>query len=83
MDSVHSNLTKKFKLTALQWSALIILPLFVFALVIKVLERQETEETIEKIVSTQDSQQKKYMIQRVSQPVIHEVERIGNNDSAK
>ncbi|WP_375560053.1 hypothetical protein ACE193_20395 [Bernardetia sp. OM2101] len=83
MDSAHSNLKKKFKFTALQWSALVILPLFIFALVIKVQERQESENTVDKVVNTQNSQTESYMIQTVSQPVVHDSERSKNSDSAK
>jgi uncharacterized membrane protein len=79
----QSNLKRKLRLTALQWSALVILPLFVFALVVKVQERQDGENSMNEIVSTQDSQQKNYMIQTISQPVIHDSEKIESSDSAK
>lgn len=74
-----SNLKTKYRLTALQLLALIILPLFVFALVVKVQERQESESSTDKIVSTQDFQQQNYMIKAVS----HDSESSGNSDSAK
>lgn len=77
----QSNLKKKFKLTALQLSALVILPLFIFALVVKVQERQENESSANKMVSTQNSQQQNYMIQATSQPVNHDSKVI--EDSAK
>lgn len=83
MNNFFSQLKKKFKLTALQLTALFILPLFVFALVVKVQEKQESESSSNEIVSTQDSQPKNYMIQTVSQPVIHDSENIENSDSAK
>ncbi len=81
--STYSTLKRKFKLTALQMTAIFILPMFVFALIAKVKERKENELSVEKIVSTQNTQQKNYMIQTVSQPVTHHSETIENSDSAK
>ncbi|WP_338764438.1 hypothetical protein WAF17_21850 [Bernardetia sp. ABR2-2B] len=78
----HSSSKRKFKLTTLQWSALIILPLFVFALFMKIQERQEAENYSE-LFSTEDNHKENYMIQTVSQPVIHNPEEIENSDSAK
>jgi uncharacterized membrane protein len=83
MNSINSNLKNKFRLTALQWSALVILPLFIFALVVKVQERQEIESSRDKIVSTQNSQQENYMLQSASRPIIHDSRHVGNSDSAK
>jgi hypothetical protein len=74
-----SNFKTKSRLTALQLLALVILPLFVFALVVKVQERQETESSADKIVSTQDFQQKNYMIKAVT----HDSESAGNSHSAE
>lgn len=82
-QSSYSTLKKKFKLTALQLTAIFILPMFIFALIAKVKERKENEHSVEKIVSTQNTQQKDYMIQTVSQPVTHHSETIGSSDSAK
>ncbi|AFM05445.1 hypothetical protein Fleli_3105 [Bernardetia litoralis DSM 6794] len=78
-----STLKKRFKLTALQLTALFILPLFVFALVVKVQEKQESKSSSNEIVSTQDSQQKNYMIQNVSKPIIHDSKNIATSDSAR
>ena len=79
----HSNIKRKFKLTALQWSALVILPLFIFALFMKIQERQEAEDSSDKLIHTKNSEPKNYMIQTVSQPVSHTPESIGSSDSPK
>jgi len=81
--SNYSHLKRKFKLTALQLTAIFILPMFVFALIVKVKERKESENLVEKIVNTQNSQQQNYIIQTVSQPVTHHSESSGDADSAK
>lgn len=74
-----STLKRKFKLTALQITAMFILPLFVFALVVKVKERKENESSIDKVVSTQNSYNQYFIIHTVS----HDSKNVKNSDSVK
>ena len=78
----HSTLTsavkKKFKLTTLQVSALIILPLFVFALTIKIKERQTKEEATINVVVAEETLPYNYSVQTVSQPIVQDKKVIGS-----
>ena len=83
MHNSYSKLRGKFRLTALQLSAIFILPLFIFALIVKIKERQENESSTTKIVSTQNSQQQNNILQASSKTVNHSSEGLRNSDSAK
>lgn len=79
----NSKPRRKLRLTALQLSAIFILPLFIFALVVKVRERQETENSANKIVSTQKPNKQNNMIKTTSQGIIPNSESLDNSHSAK
>ena len=76
-STLVSTVKKKFKLTTLQVSALIILPLFIFALTIKIKERQTKENTTENaILNVEEAPQYNYSVQTVSQSVAQEDESV-------
>ncbi len=79
----QSKLKRKFRLTTLQLSALVILPLFVFALITKVKEKKETESSSNEIVVTQSMQQEKHIIYTVSQSMTQNSESVEDSNSAK
>jgi uncharacterized membrane protein len=83
MNNSYFKFRRKLRLTALQLTAIVILPLFVFALVVKVQEKQESENRVSKIVGTQNSQKENYILQTASRPITHNSESVGNSDSAK
>ncbi len=74
---------KKFRFSALQLSAFLILPLFTFVLIIKVEEKQENEILISKKIEAKNLKQQKYMISTVSQPLLQSFEEVTQLDSAK
>ncbi len=81
--SFFLRIIRNFKLTALQLSAFIILPLFVFALASKIKEKKEFENSANEIIVKQDSQQQNYNIKTVSQPVIYRSKELEDSNYPK